>query len=257
MPLIRRGRPLKRWRYVGLYGPELMACVGDAHIGLLPQRWWAVAFPDGSLTDRTTLGRGGVELEGERVSVQAPGVAIAVSLTEGACEPVETVSPNGERGYVWTRKQAGVRAKGEVELHGRRFALDCEAAIDETAGYHRRHTEWRWSAGVGRTTDGRRVGWNLVSGVNDDPEGSERTLWLEGQPSEVGPVEFDADLSGIRFSEGGELRFTEWASREHQARVVIVRSSYRQPFGTFAGELPGGHALAEGYGVMEWHEVRW
>ena len=28
MPLLRRGRPLKRWRYVGVYGPELMLCAG-------------------------------------------------------------------------------------------------------------------------------------------------------------------------------------------------------------------------------------
>ena len=34
-------------------------------------------------------------------------------------------------------------------------------------------------------------------------------------------------------------------------------SRYRQPFGTFAGELPGGLELAEGYGVMEDHDVHW
>jgi hypothetical protein len=36
-----------------------------------------------------------------------------------------------------------------------------------------------------------------------------------------------------------------------------MRSDYRQPFGTFAGTLPGGIELAEGYGVMEEHDVRW
>ena len=33
MPAWRGTRPLKRWRYVGVYTPELMLCVGDARIG--------------------------------------------------------------------------------------------------------------------------------------------------------------------------------------------------------------------------------
>jgi hypothetical protein len=36
-----------------------------------------------------------------------------------------------------------------------------------------------------------------------------------------------------------------------------VRSSYRQPFGTFSGVMPGGVRVAEGYGVMEYHDARW
>jgi hypothetical protein len=36
-----------------------------------------------------------------------------------------------------------------------------------------------------------------------------------------------------------------------------MRSDYRQPFGSFSGELPGGLELESGYGVMEWHDVRW
>ena len=39
--------------------------------------------------------------------------------------------------------------------------------------------------------------------------------------------------------------------------LLLMRSDYRQPFGTFAGTLPGGIELAEGYGVMEQHDVRW
>jgi hypothetical protein len=38
--------------------------------------------------------------------------------------------------------------------------------------------------------------------------------------------------------------------------MVLMRSDYRQPFGTFAGTLPGIE-LAEGYGVMETHDVWW
>ena len=54
MPLLSRGRPLKRWRYVALYRPDLMVCVGDARVAGLPQRWWALALPDGTLFERTS-----------------------------------------------------------------------------------------------------------------------------------------------------------------------------------------------------------
>ena len=42
MPLMRWGRPLKRWRYVGFYAPEVMLCAGDVHVGPLRQQFWAV-----------------------------------------------------------------------------------------------------------------------------------------------------------------------------------------------------------------------
>ena len=48
---MRTGRPLKRWRYVGVYRPDVMLCIGDAHVAGIRQRWWAVALPDGTLVE--------------------------------------------------------------------------------------------------------------------------------------------------------------------------------------------------------------
>jgi hypothetical protein len=244
-------RPLKRWRYVGAYGPEVMACVGDARIGPLRQRFWAVCEPGRPVVARTTLGRGGVSMEGSRALVSHDGVQIDLTVEEDG--GVETRHPD----RVWTRKQAGVPVRGRIDLDGRSYAIDCLGAVDDTAGRHRRHTTWTWSAGVGRGTDGSRVGWNLVRGVNDAPVGSERCVWIDGEPREVGPVRFAGDLSRVSFSEGGGLDFVAWGAREDQTNLLLLRSSYRQPFGTFAGTLPGGVTLAEGYGVMEWHDVWW
>src|SRR5262249_27359406 len=103
MPLVRHGRLLKRWRWVGVFTPELMLCVGDARIGPLPQRWWAVALPDRTLRGRTSAGRGGVELAPGRVRVDGQ---IDLTLDEG--DGVDVVSAAGGRGYIWTRKQGGV-----------------------------------------------------------------------------------------------------------------------------------------------------
>ena len=83
--------------------------------------------------------------------------------------------------------------------------------IDDTAAYYERHTRWRWSAGIGRASDGREVAWNLVAGVNDPPQDSERTVWVDGEPGEVGPVRFAADLSGV-----DALAFAPEATREHR-----------------------------------------
>jgi len=232
MPAWRRLRPLKRWRYVAVYSPELMLCVGDARIAGVPQRWWAVALPDGRL------------FEGSR---DAP---IELRLDEGP--GVEVVSPHGGS-YIWTRKQAGIGVSGSVRLPHANYSIEGEFGfVDESAGYHARHTVWRWSAGIGRSRDGRAVAWNLVDGVHDAPRASERTVWVDGEPHEVGPVEFAEDLSAV-----GGLSFTEWSAREDHTNRLVMRSDYRQPFGSFAGELPGGLELESGYGVMEWHDVRW
>lgn len=250
-------RPLKRWRYVGVYTPELMLCVGDARIGPLPQRWWAVAFPSGGLRERTTIGRGGVRVDGPCVRVDAPGVRVELELQEGP--GVETASPVGERGaYIWTRKQAAVPVRGTVTVDGVEHAVHGQDAfIDDSAGYHPRHTAWKWSAGLGRTEEGQRVGWNLVTGIHDADGASERSLWVDGAPRELGPVAFADDLSSVSFQEGGAIDFDEWSAREANTNALLVRSRYRQPFGTFTGELPGGLTLAEGFGVMEDHDVRW
>jgi hypothetical protein len=116
---------------------------------------------------------------------------------------------------------------------------------------------WSWSAGVGAAADGRAVAWNLVAGVHDAPQASERTVWVEGEPHEVGTVRFAADLSAVHGAGGEALHFARQAERRRDDNLLVFRSRYRQHFGTFSGVLPDGIELAEGYGVMERHEVRW
>ena len=251
----RRGRPLKRWRYLGAYSPDLMACVCEVRIGPVRQSFWAIAEPDRPIATRTTLGSGGVSIDGSRARVDDGDVRIDLRFDEDG--GVESLHPSGRAGFVWTRKQAGIPVSGTVAIGDRSVELSCLGVIDDTAGYHERHTSWRWCAGVGHTTDGETVGWNLVTGVNDPPKGSERAIWIGGEEFEPGPVDIAEDLSYVRFEEGGELRFSEWSERAERTNLLLVRSSYRQPFGSFEGELPDGSLLSDGLGVMEWHEVRW
>ena len=148
---------------------------------------------------------------------------------------MEVVSPHG-RSYIWTRKQAGVPVAGTVRVGGREWRVDGPLGfIDESAGYHARHTRL---ALVGRASGARATAgrWRGTSSTacTTLPGASERTVWVDGEPHEVAPQPFAADLSAV-----GGLRFTEWCAREDHRNRLVMRSDYRQPFGSFAGELPG------------------
>lgn len=229
----------KRWRWVGVFSAELALCVGDARVGPVPRRWWAVAMPDGTLQE----GRRGVELAPGRARVRG-----VLDLTLDENEGVEVTSTTPRGNSIWTRKQGGIPARGTVT--GRQ--IDARAIVDDSDGHHDRHTTWRWSAGVGAAEDGSPVAWNLVDGIHDAPGASERRVWRGGEPVEVHPVEFAPDLSRV-----GGLEFRPWAQRCENVNLLVLRSRYRQPFGTFSGELPDGTRLREGYGVMEEHDALW
>lgn len=262
MAMREGGRLRKRWRYVGVYGAELMLCVGAAEVGPLPQSWWAIwDRRQGALRERTALWRPGrvVRMGEGVVTVRDHDVEIDLHFTERLATAHETRLPHGDAGgWIWTRKQAPVAVHGTVKVDGAVIAVDALGLIDDTAGFHERETAWHWSAGIGREDGGAVVAWNLVTGVNDPPTGSERAVWRGGgPPAEVGPVTFAADLSSVRFAEGGELAFASEAIRERHDDLRLVASDYVQPFGTFSGTLPGGARLTEGFGVMEDHRARW
>ncbi|HEY2282694.1 MAG TPA: DUF2804 family protein [Solirubrobacteraceae bacterium] len=295
LPLLRGGRPLKRWRYVGVFCEELMACAALVRVGPASQVFWAVyTREDGRLRERTrTLLRRGatVGLAPGRMSVRDRDVGLELVLHEdggiqtrcahhgdarGARDPGRKTRP-GARAYglgagaaalgageVWTRKQAGVRAHGTLTLgDGSPRSIEAAAVIDDTVGYHPRETEWWWSAGVGTGEDGAALAWNLVAGVNDPPAGSERAVWVDGLPSETAPVRFAADLSEIvaegaaSIDDGLQLHFTAEAVRVRHENLVLLSSDYTAPFGAFSGTLPGGVRLASGLGVIEHHRARW
>lgn len=240
MPSHEGLRPLKAWRYIGAYSPEIMLCLGSVRVGPLRQSFWAV-WDRERLYEHTVIGRREVGLSPGRAEVRSGRVEIALSFAETL--GVETVTRSGGS-YAWTRKQGGVAVSGTISLDGVTRELEARAIIDDSAGYHERHTSWRWCAGVGHAADGRELAWNLVQGVHDSPVDSERTLWVQGDPREVPPSAWDG------------LHFEPEAERARHDNLIIVRSAYRQPFGRFSGAIEG-LALTDGYGVMESHDAWW
>jgi hypothetical protein len=258
MALFHGTRPLKRWRYVAVFCEELMACAAQVQIGPARQAFWALLpRPGGALRERTHVlaRRGAVELREGALRIDDAGVRLELVLQEEA--GVQADCPHGND-RVWTRKQAGLPASGTLSLDdGPARVISARAVIDDTAGYHARHTEWWWTAGVGEDVDGAPLAWNLVSGVNDPPRGSERAVWVAGEPRETPPVAFAADLSRIWSEDGSELLFEAEAERSRRENLLLVKSDYRAPFGRFSGTLPGGLALARGLGVVEHHRALW
>lgn len=282
VPLRRSGTWRKRWRYLGAFAEEFLLCAARVQVGPVGQTFWAVWERDERvLHERTRLlspiARGEVWTEpaaseetgridwapdegGTLVRVEAEARAdqlpVRAFLRAGEGDWVEAVCPTPEpNGYVWTRKRV-VPVDCDVRIGERRIRVKARAIEDESCGYHPPHTVWDWSAGVGETADGRAVGWNLVSGINDPPQRSERAVWVDGEASEPGPVTFEG-LDAIVFDDGARLEFAAEAERRKDERRAFVKYSYVQPFGTFSGTLAGGIQLARGIGVMEHHDAHW
>lgn len=255
MPLLDHGQLRKRWRYVALFAEELMLCAARAEVGPLTQSFWALWDRESQHQWAHTALRPGsreVTLEGPRLEIDGPGLRASLELGEAV--PIEVTCPSG-RSWAWTRKRAGMPVAGTVEVPGRRRQVAGCGVDDESAGYHQRHTSWRWSAGVGESVEGRNLAWNLVEGINDPPQVSERAIWVDGDPSEPPPVSFRG-IDGVDLGDAGSLDFASESAHARDDDYLLFRSRYRHRFGSFAGTL-GGLTLASGLGVMEEHDAVW
>lgn len=259
MPLLFGRRFRKRWRWVGAFAENLIVFAAVVQVGPASMTFWGIWDRDRRrLWERTRRDFPGrrreVTMRGRSVRVRAGTIEFDLELDQGY--PIECMCPNGEGGYSWTRKSAGMPVRGEVRIGRRANPVDGLGVIDDSAGYHRRYTSWKWSAGVGTARDGRKVAWNLVTGINDPPTSSERAIWVAGEPSEPGPVKFQG-LGSIHFEDESRLNFTAETQRTHHEGIpLLARSDYEAPFGTFTGSL-NGLPIASALGVMEAHDAIW
>jgi Protein of unknown function (DUF2804) len=259
MPLLLGRRFRKRWRWVGAFAPNLIAFAALVQVGPASMSFWGIWDRERQrLWESTRRGFPGrrpeVAMPGREVHVRAGSIELDLDLGEGS--PIESMCPNGEGGYTWTRKAAGMPVTGEARIGRRTSAIDGLGVEDDSAGYHSRYTSWKWSAGVGTADDGRAFAWNLVSGINDPPHNSERAIWVAGEPTEPGPVEFQG-LDSIHFEDESRLDFAAETQRSHHEGIpLLARSDYEAPFGTFSGTLMG-LPVDGALGVMEAHDAVW
>ena len=247
------GRPLKRWRYVGVYGPELMLCAGSARIGPASPGVLGGVGPRGAPPARAHAALGG----GVRLGPTGPGACcvvdggVEIDLDARArADGVETICPHGG-GVRWTRKQGGVRARG-TRARGRPSCARSTRSRSSTigAGYHARHTAWRWSPGVGHARRRRaRSRGTSSTGIHDPPRDSERTVWVDGEPREVGPRRASPTISrAVAPTDGVDLRFAAEAAASAATNLLLVRSRLRAAVRrrSSAPALPGGARARRG-----------
>ena len=239
-------RPASRWAarpdLLGDLGPRLSAGSGSGHATLMP----------GARGEVWTEGREGDGLvlhsadEGSVVRIEAKhpeAGEVRAFLRFGTAKWVEAVCPTADGEYVWTRKRVDVPVECDVRIGERRSQTEARGVEDESAGYHPHHTVWSWSAGVGKATDGRSVGWNLVSGINDPPERSERAHLGRRRADRARAGRASTDSRRSRFDDGSRLDFAGECERQREENRFGVRYTYRQPFGSFLRHAPGGLEL--------------
>ena len=255
-PTFRLFRMRKHWRYVGVWSPSVSICAARVRVGPLRQEFWGLWQREpGQLAEHSRLCPGRVHVRPDRLEVSDRGTTIDLTLQPRPASAFEVVTPVG-RAWTWTRKQVAA-AYGTATVEGRQLPIDGIALLEDNDGYHPRLTHWWWAAGAGKLTDGRTVMWNAVVGLNDTLPYVENTVWVDGSPQPIGLVTIAKNLSTVVFDDGNALSFHQEAERATMIDFFVVRSAYRQPFGTFTGTLPGGLQLAEGYGVMEDHRALW
>lgn len=206
-----------------------------------------------------TRSEGGLALRGKVGDIEVD----AFVDESGGPPPISAIARVGEGLFDATEKRALLRVRGRARCGGRDVVLDDGVAgYDYTHGLLPRHTKWRWAFGLGRAASGERLGFNMVQGFVGQPECA---AFLDDAvlPLEEPRFLFDAEhperpwrLEG----EGIDLAFEPAAIHAQKTNLVLVRSRFVQPVGTFRGSLrlEGKDLRVEGLpGVVEDQDVYW
>lgn len=255
LPLFRAGQLRKSWHYVSFWSREVSFCAAQVKVGPLKQEYWGVWDRAAGQFRQASHSFGShVRLESNSVRVADGDVQIEVAFDNSTS--FEVYRPAG-RAYIWSHKDYSRDAHGTVRYGDTNRTVEGVMFVDVNAGYHERHTSWRWAAGAGLDQQGRLVAFNAITGLFDTPTNSERTIWIDDVAQEVGPNKFADDLSSVSFAEGGRLSFHPEQLIEQHDNYLVIRSDYFHWFGTYSGTLPGGIELREAFGVRERHDAVW
>lgn len=255
LSLFRAWQLRKQWQYVSFWSRDLSFCASRVSAGPLRQEYWGIWDRAAQqFRQRSHMFKRCVVFAPNRLQVNDGDVAIDVTFR--SCSSFEVYRP-AKRAYIWSHKDYCRQAVGKVRYGNTTRTVSGVIFVDINAGYHERHTPWRWAAAAGTDQHGRLVAFNAINGLFDTAKNSERTIWIEEDAREIGPNTFSEDLLSVGFAEGGTLRFKREALIEHHDNFLVIRSDYFHWFGTFSGTLPGGIELQEAFGVFERHDALW
>jgi hypothetical protein len=178
-------------------------------------------------------------------------------------------SKAGYNGWVYTQKNTALKVDGCLRWQDKAYqlaSLNTLASVDWSAGYMRRETNWCWASLSSYLEDGRRLGFNFASGVNETGF-SENAIWLDDVCYKVDLVDFQFD----RYSESQtwqltsndgsiELTFDRQGKRAQKLNLILIASNFRQFFGQFNGTLKINEEviiLDNKWGLVEDHYAKW
>ncbi|MEC7121239.1 MAG: DUF2804 domain-containing protein [Pseudomonadota bacterium] len=198
---------------------------------------------------------------------QGKHLCVDVTIDQRACQPLALCSPTGATGWTYTQKSTGLPMVGMVDWGRYQLDLgqsDWSAATDDSCGVLRHETAWHWLSLSTVLPDGRRLGLNLASGVNDS-FGTENTLWIDGVPMELPPVLFtrlDAENWQIRSADGClNLTVHTYSCQQDSTNAWLVANRFRQWVGLISGDLrlPNRQVVSwhAKLGLLEQHYARW
>lgn len=234
-------------------------------------------YPDGGIS-RFKKGKAHFEIEASELPRQrilrvkiGKKIDIDVAISEpDNYEPLAICSQNGYNGWTYTQKAPALSASGKLRWKDYEFAISPDSTLgsyDWSCGYMRRETAWNWASLSGYLEDGRRVGFNFASGVNETGL-TENGIWLDGKLIKVNQVRFIYDRKDrysqwkILSADGAvDLTFEAEGERSEKLNVVLLASNFTQLFGRFYGTLktPQGDTieLTGQPGFAEDHYAKW
>ena len=208
-----------------------------------------------------TFTRAGPELEAR---VRMGDLELEATLDESVGpRAITAVAELGPGLWNATEKRALLATRGRGKIAGRELSFKgARGGYDYTHGLLPRHTEWRWAFAQGKTKAGEPIGFNLVSGFVGSAECAVFTN------DEIAPLAepmfaFDKDAPDKPWrlkSADLDLRFDVGAVHSQHTNLVLVKSHFIQPVGTFTGtvRIDGRTVEVEGLpGVVEDQDVLW
>jgi hypothetical protein len=181
---------------------------------------------------------------------------------------------DGHRMMTTTAKNAALPTRGQLTIRedGREAGYSLAGGLggfDYTSGYLPRHTSWRWAFTVGRSTDNKIIGLNLVSGFSGIGDRStENMIWIDGTPHRLDPAarihcEVGEPMKpwSITTADGAlDLVFQPMSVHQESLNLGAIRSSFIQPSGHFTGTITvdGERISVDALpGVVEDQDVLW
>lgn len=198
------------------------------------------------------------------VRARMDGLTIDASIDEAKGPPaLSAIARLGDGLVNATEKRALLAVRGSVRAASRDFVLDRGVAgYDYTHGLLPRHTKWRWAYALGRASDGEPFAFNVVQGFVGE---AECAAFHDGKVVSIPEPKFvfDADRPHEPWrleAEGIDLSFAPGAVHAQTTSLIVIRSRFVQPVGTFSGavRVAGREVQVSGLpGVVEDQDVLW